>query len=401
MQPRLALAAGLWIAWTASAAAVQQTPAEAGGGAGPIACWWTADRVAVRIGEPFGLTLTCRVFETPRATVVPNLADIEPGSIQLPPFEVVAGTRQDDLVAPPWRYVQYAYSLRLLGEEFFGRDVSIPATAITFRLQTGGAEAVEGREQTYELPALPVRILSLLPAQAADIRDPLAGTFADVEAWRSRATLEMVAAAILFAAAAVMLLVAGVRGADRLRSRRPVVEARAPAGAVLGRCLREIERVRTGARSGWTPELAAQALVPFRLAGAIALSRPVAQEPVGGPASLRAGQLAVRHGLLGRKRVAVSAAITGDAIDRLRVGANGAVPPYAGPQVLDAIRDVLVGLNAARYGRNGSEGRDLDRLLDEGSDALRRLRAATRWPARGARALAERADAMRGTLWRR
>jgi len=399
---RLALVVGLWMGWTAAGAAAQQASAQQPGGVSPITCWWTTDRVAVRIGEPFGLTLTCRVLETARATAVPDLAEMEPGSIQLPPFEVVEGTRHEDLVMPPWRYVQYVYSLRLLGEEFFGRDVSIPAAAIKFRVQTGGAEAVEGNERTYLLPAIPVRILSLLPAQAADIRDPRSGTFGDVEAWRFRATIEMVAAAILFAAAAVMLLVVGVRGAERLRGRRPSVAATAPAGAVLGRCLREVERVRAeAARTGWTPELAAQALVPFRLAGAIALARPVAQEPARDGAPLRDGQLAVRHGLLGRKQLFVSAAITGDAIGRLRRESNGARPPQVSPQVLDAIRDALVGLNAARYGRIGANGADLDRMLDEGRDALRRLRAATRWPARAAGLAAQAVGAVRGSAWRR
>ena len=176
----------------------------------------------------------------------------------------------------------------------------------------------------------------------------------------------------------------------------------AAAGAVLSRCLREVERVRAeAARTGWTPELAAQALVPFRLAGAIALARPVAQEPARDGAPLRDGQLAVRHGLLGRKQLFVSAAITGDAIGRLRRESNGARPPQVSPQVLDAIRDVLVGLNAARYGRNGADGADLDRMLDEGRDALRRLRAATRWPARAAGLAAQAVGAVRGSAWRR
>jgi len=292
---------------------------------------------------------------------------------------------------PPWRYVQYAYSLRLLGEEFFGRDVSIPSTAIMFRVQTGGAEAVEGNEQSYLLPAIPVRILSLLPLQAADIREPLAGTFADVEARRFRATAEMAAGVILLGAAGVMLLVAGVRGTQRLRGRRPAVQATAPAGAVLGRCLREVERVRAEAtRSGWTPALAAQALTPFRIAGAVALSRPVAQQPADGDATAREGQLAIRHGLLGRRRMLVSAAMTGNAIDRLRGAADGARPPDS--QVLDAIRDVLSGLNAIRYGRNGADALELDRVLDQGGAAVRRLRAAQRWPAR---------VAGRVTAWRR
>ena len=61
----------------------------------------------MRIGEAFGLTLTCRVLETDKATVVPNVSNIEPTSLQLTPFEVVGGTRHEDIVRPPWRYLQF------------------------------------------------------------------------------------------------------------------------------------------------------------------------------------------------------------------------------------------------------------------------------------------------------
>lgn len=381
MRLRLALVLVVWAAWLAAAAAQPASPPP---GVLPISCWWQTDRAAVRIGERFGLTLTCRFMETERATIVPNLAEIEPGSIQLTPFEVAGGVRYEDVVMPPWRYVQYTYSLRLLGEEYFGRDVPVPGANVRFRLQTGGNDAVEGNEQTYELPAIPMRILSLLPAQAADIRDPLAGTFGDVEARRFRATLEMVAGFIFFGFAAVLLTVAGVRGAQRLRARGPRVESIAPAGAVLGACLREIDDVRSeAARSGWSSGLAARALAPLRVGGAIALARPVPQDPADAGGMLREGQLAVRHGLLGRRRVFVSAAITGEAIDRLRAGVNGARPPRVDAGLLDAIRDALAGLTAMRYGRNGApDPVELDRMLDRGSDALRRLRAAGRWPAR-------------------
>ena len=52
-------------------------------------CWWKTDKSAVHVGEPFGLTLTCRVMDTERAAVVPNVSDIEPTAIQLTPFDVV------------------------------------------------------------------------------------------------------------------------------------------------------------------------------------------------------------------------------------------------------------------------------------------------------------------------
>ena len=82
----------------------------------PMNCWWRTDKSAVRIGEPFELTLTCRVMETREVTVAPTLTEIEPASIELTPFEILSGTRHQDVVQPPWRYVQYEYTARLLGE---------------------------------------------------------------------------------------------------------------------------------------------------------------------------------------------------------------------------------------------------------------------------------------------
>jgi hypothetical protein len=47
----------------------------------PIKCWWKADREAVRVGERFGLVLTCAVIEAGPITVVPVLNQLEPGAL--------------------------------------------------------------------------------------------------------------------------------------------------------------------------------------------------------------------------------------------------------------------------------------------------------------------------------
>ena len=76
----------------------------------PIRCWWKTDRTSVRVGEAFGLTLTCGVIETGPIAVVPALTQLEGGAIQLTPFEVVSATRRNDVVVPPWRYVCLLYT---------------------------------------------------------------------------------------------------------------------------------------------------------------------------------------------------------------------------------------------------------------------------------------------------
>jgi hypothetical protein len=321
-------------------------------------------------------------------TAAPTVSEIEPTSIQLTPFDVLAGTRHEDILAPPWRYFQYVYTVRLLGDEFFGQDVNIPATNLTYRIQSGGAEGVEHK---YLLPAMPIRVMSLLPAEAADIRDASQETFGDIEARRFRATVTLVTAGICFAFALVLLVVAGVRLRERARKRGPVVAHTLPVGAVLQGCLNELERVKAAvALEGWNPDLVARALAPLRIAGAIALSQPVAHEVVDVETRTREGQIALRQGIVRRRHALVFAPITADAIDRLRTASNGHPETAATHDGLDRIRESLLVLNAARYGRNGNlDTESLDRTLDNGRDVLRSLRRARLWPARAARRLAK------------
>src|SRR5258705_1187640 len=395
-----------WAGWDATAVRAQPpTPNAKADGVetSAMSCWWEADKGAVRVGEPFGLVLTCRVMETDRVRVVPNLAELEPTSIQLTPFEILEGRRHEDIVVTPWRYLQYQYTARLLGEEFFGRDIVIPATNVTFRIQTGGAETVEGTEHRYVLPSMPIRVLSLLPAQATDIREPTVDTFGDLEARRFRATMELVASAIFFGFAVIPAIVAGLRVRERFRKSDLVVEQTVPARTVLDACVLGIERARADAlRDGWTSSLAGRALAPFRVAGAIALKQPVAQTIVTGDAPVREGQVMLRHGLLQRRRALVSAPITPGAIDRLRAAGNGTAPRDSSQDVLDAIREALAALNAVRYGRDGRvDVQALDRTLEDGCSALRRLRMARWWPARAAAALPRPATLFGTGAWSR
>jgi hypothetical protein len=382
------LAVWAWPGTSASAqsAASAANPVEAA--TGPMNCWWRTDKSAIRVGELVGLTLTCRMIETDRVTVVPNLSEIEPTAIQLAPFDVIEGARHDDMIVPPWRYVQYEYTLRLLGEEFFGRDVAIPPMNVRFRIQTAGIETVEGNEHTYVLPSMPVRIISLVPAQAADIRDAWPDTFGDIEARRFRATVAFLGAAISFGFAGLLVVVAAVRLTGRFRTRGPAIESTVPIRAVLRGCLNELEQVRAdGLRDGWTPALAARALTPFRIAGAIALSQPVTQSVVARDWPAREGQLALKHGTLRRRRAVVSASLTTDTIDRLRA-ANGHGGTRVSDSRLDRIREVLAALGAVRYGRNGNvDTQELDRAVEEGIRALRGLRASQLWPRRAVASL--------------
>src|SRR5687767_1166395 len=155
--------------------------------ADPIQCWWKTDRTAVRVGERFKLVLTCSVIETPATTIVPAVNQLEAGAIILTPFEAVSGVRREDVFVPPRRYLQYEYTMRLLSEGFFGQDITIPSLTVTYNIQGPGGDT-QGRDQSYLLPPIPMRVLSLVPRMAADIRDASGQTFETIESRRFQAT---------------------------------------------------------------------------------------------------------------------------------------------------------------------------------------------------------------------
>jgi len=354
--------------------------------ADPIRCWWKTDRTAVRVGERFGLVLTCSVIETGPITVVPVLNQLEPGALSLTPFEVVSGSRRDDVVATPWRYVQFEYAVRLLSDGFFGQDVTIPALTVTYNLQerSGGAE---GRDQTYILPPLPMRILSLVPKGADDIRDASGQTFATIESRRSRALAATVTAWIAFAFAAVLALFAVVRVVGTLRVRDAGVVRPLPTPSMLRACLSALTQVKEdAAQAGWTSELSRRAAAALRIAGAVALGRRVTQDVVGVDAVERDGQLTVYTGWPRRRRVLLSAATTSRTI-ATGLG-NGHGPGAQSRASLESISEALGVLAAAGYGRQTQEDPSaLDAALADSTEAVRRIRTGTLWPSRTAQAL--------------
>ena len=397
----MVLASGAWFAASTTAQAPARAPGPGEIASDPIKCWWKTNTNAVQIGEHFTLALTCGVVETSRITVVPNTMLLEPTTVQFTPFEVLGGTRHEDILAPPWRYFQYEYTLRLAGEGFFGQDIDLPSLTVTYNIQSPGAGETEGRDQFYALPALPMRIASLVPNKATDIRDVPRETFADIEARRLRATAELIAASIFFGFGVVLVGFAFVRTLSRYRESRPTVARPLPAGAVLGSCLRGIGRLKSDvAREGWTPELAGRALAAFRVAGAVALGRPVAQTLVDTHVQGREGQLVLRMGMFRPRRALISAPTTADAIARQLAIGNGSDPRTQA--MLEEIRDSLQAFNAPRYGRNGHlEATALDETLDTGTSAIRRLRFSKLWPMRMAAGVAKSAAGLGGMVWSR
>src|SRR5688572_31099083 len=332
----------------------------------PIRCWWKADRTSVRVGEKFGLVLTCSVIETGPITVVPVLNQLEPGALSLTPFEVVSGISHDDVVVSPWRYIQREYSVRLLSDGFFGQDVTIPALTVTYNLQERGSGS-QGRDQQYILPSLPMRILSLVPKSVDDIRDASGQTFASIESRRFRASLATTAAWVSFAFASVFGIFALVRATGQLRAKKKGIVKPLPASSVLRASLSALARVKEDStQAGWTAERSRRAAAALRIAGAVALGRPVSQQFVGPEVAERDGQLAVYSGWPRRRRVLLSAATTSRTI---AVAMNNGHNPSASTRAsLASISDALGVLNTSGYGRQTKEDSSaLDSALADGT----------------------------------
>jgi hypothetical protein len=63
--------------------------------------------------------------------------------------------------------------------------------------------------------------------------------------------------------------------------------------------------------------------------------------------------------------------------------------------VADELRSLLADFTAARYGRSGDAGRDLDSALREAIELTQRLRATQSWPGRVTDVMGDAVDRMR------
>ena len=343
----------------------------------PIECWWKTDRSAVRVGEQFALTLTCAVLDTERVKVVVDESGLAPSALHLVPFDIVGGERYRDIMNAPRRFFQYRYTMRVLGEEFFGREITLPRLQISYRVQNSlqGGTALQGRETQYSLVPVPIRVLSLVPPGASDIRDTPMDTFGDVEERLFRSNILLIVAGVAFVLAGLMAVMLLARAAVK-RHATATARHRAPSSwAVLRAASRELSAVKAASQNGgWNSDLAGRAAAALRLAGAVALSRPISHVDVERSAQPSEGQIETGPGLgtLRGKKTMLSASVTPDSTPL-----NGSGRSVA--ESWKPLSESLRAFSAARYNRdNGIDGTALDSALAEGQDALRRLRL-TQW----------------------
>ena len=364
--------------------------------ADPLQCWWRTSTGAIRVGEPFSVVLTCAVLETDAAMVVVDQSRLEPSVVQFAPFEVLGGSHGADLRRDNRRFFQYQYRARLIAENQFGKDVALPETKLSYHIQSsvGQKTSLQGRDQSYILPPLSLRVLSLVAADATDIRDTPSETFEDIDQRGFRANLLTVIGGVLLAVAALLTLLALVRLLARYRKPAEASSRLISDSAAIRAAARELAAVRRQREDGgWTPELAGRALAALRIAGSYAVGRRASLMPAasqstaastdssdgGGQQAEEAGRLIVRTGWPRTRRVAVSGAITSQSVGRDRLRRAGTAGFAASP-LYESLEQALAALTAAQYGRNGTlNDTALDEALATGGQVLKRARLDQTW----------------------
>lgn len=307
-------------------------------GVEPIRCWRQATSGAVTIGESFRVILTCAVFESTDAQVIPDESRLTVASIQMAPFEIIGGTHPPDVRRGLRRFFQYEYEIRIISRDAIGQDVSIPPLTISYRVHSrvGPAAKLEGRDLSYLLPALPIKVLSLVPADAGDIRDGSDANLAAVEALRSRSRMFETLAIALGVLAGAMALFALVPLARRAGTTGKAGRNVIPDRAILGSAAASLrDTQRRAAAERWTDADIASALAATRVVAAVAAGRAVSRKPLPSDGVTPDARLRVDHGRWRRQSTSVSSAIT--AAD---LGGDGRA---------DRVRSALLVLTAALY----------------------------------------------------
>jgi hypothetical protein len=352
-----------------------------------LVCWWRSDKSSIRIGEEFTVALTCRLADTSLEKTVLNESLLDPNVLALSPYQVKNGRRYKDIIRilpgpdgpVTFRSVQYAYTIKLIGEGFFGKDLPLSPLEIRYHIDlvTNKDVVTPGKERTYILSPLPMRIQSLVPKAANAIRDVGNGTFGDIEGRRRSAVIAFMAAGILLFLPLLVLLpilVQAVHGKQERIFNGTVFRDK----DLLRRLAGELDHVEKHCRTApWDESSIRTVLSVFRVGGALAIGHRVAQLPVGAETRGREGQLELRKGFWPRTKVLVSASLTPEEMANEMAAANWqGVGKARRKALLDETQRVFAVLNDVRYASPGdAAGREaLDEALKTGLMLLRELR---------------------------
>lgn len=351
-------------------------------GTAPLQCWWRTSSGAIHVGEILEVTLTCAARDDEQVRAVPDESRLTVAAVQMAPWEIVGGSHPPDTRAGGRRFFQYVYQVRAIDPDAIGRDVKLPALVIPYKLESRvGADAtLAGRDLSHVMPQLAVRMLSLVPTEAVDIRDTTNVSLGRVEALRFRARGFGLAGTVFAVLAAVAALGALAPLAGRLRTRRPGAAGGVSDRAALVHAAGVLDDVLQRARADeWTAEGIADAHRAARLVTAIALGSDWRQQRLETPATAE-GRLVV-PGRWRRPATALTARVTPGAVDRAlnaRAAASGATSRVR----LERLRDGLVALTRAQYSQGAVDRAAVEEAAGAARDIAREIARERLWSPR-------------------
>lgn len=318
--------------------------------ANPLQCWWRTSAGAVRVGEPFDVTLTCAALDAPAMRAVPDESRLTVAAIQLMPFEIIEGGRAPEVRAGDRRVIQHRYRLRIISPDVIGRDVKLPPLSIPYRVESavGAGATVGGRDLSHLMPQIAIRVVSQVAADAEDIRDSADASLARIDSLRFSARTFTVAGWALAGIAALAALAAVMPALGLFTRTRRTTASPIADRAVLGEAARVLDaRLAVARAAGWTPEALADAHGAMRAVAAIATGLGARDLALGAGAPLPDGRLRVRR-RFGRQVAAVTAHVTSAHLAR----ALEALPAQTGAEArsrLERLRDGLAAVTRVQY----------------------------------------------------
>jgi hypothetical protein len=334
------------------------------------------------MGEPFTLLMTCAVLDNDSVQVVPDESRLASTVIQLSPFEVIDGGHPADLHTDARRFLQYSYTLRVINPDLVGSDIRVPDVTLHYRVSSrvGGTAAIQGRDQTYVLPEQWVHVLSLVPFEAADIRDSAGSPFEATAGLTYRASLLRIGALTFVVLGVLMALISLVRLFGQFRGRAAVNREALGQSGMKRLALRELGAVRRDVGSeGWTEALVSRAAAATRLASALAVGRSITQREA-------------RDGVTSEGRVSLripwrrfaTFVFSGSATTADLERASARLPESASArarQSLDDLRGALDAFTGVGYRPATELDREaLDAALAQAVSGARSVRVAPGWP---------------------
>lgn len=344
----------------------------------PVRCWRQSSAGAISIGEPFTVTVTCAVFESDNAQVIPDESRLNVASIQMAPFEILGGSHPPDVHRGSRRFIQYDYQLRIISPDAIGQDVNIPPLTITYRIHSrvGAAATLEGRDLNYLLPMMPIKILSLVPTDAPDIRDASEASLGAVESMRSRSMLFRLLTFAFGALGAVMVVLALVPLARRSRSVTTTERDRVPDRAVLRAAAGGLDEVRRNMGGSWSEDAISYALPVIRVVAALAINARISEKPANIQDGVN-GRLRVYHGPFRRHSVGAASSVTAADVARARSDAGVSATRS---QQLEGLESALITLSSALYKRQPErDNAAIDAAVTYAANVARDLAAERSW----------------------